>query len=149
MSVTKVGDNIVLNMPGNVTFATDQSDVQAGFYPVLNSVAKVLKEYEKTLVHVTGHTDSTGGYQYNMDLSQRRADSVSSYLAAQGVQAVRLWLEGLALPGFTTVILLQLLIGGLLMISLGIIGTYIARIYDEVKGRPRYVIRERLDAGRS
>jgi hypothetical protein len=66
-----------------------------------------------------------------------------------GVQAVRLWLEGLALPGFTTVILLQLLIGGLLMISLGIIGTYIARIYDEVKGRPRYVIRERLDAGRS
>jgi polyisoprenyl-phosphate glycosyltransferase len=59
-----------------------------------------------------------------------------------GVQAVRLWLQGLALPGFTTVILLQLIIGGFLMISLGIIGTYIARIYDEVKGRPRYVVRE-------
>lgn len=57
-----------------------------------------------------------------------------------GVQAVRLWLEGLALPGFTTVILLQLIIGGVLMLSLGIIGTYIARIYDEVKARPRYVI---------
>jgi outer membrane protein OmpA-like peptidoglycan-associated protein len=94
VSVTKVGNNIVLNMPGNVTFATDQSDVQASFYPVLNSVAKVLKEYEKTLVHVTGHTDNTGGYQYNMDLSQRRADSVSSYLAAQGVQAVRLQARG-------------------------------------------------------
>jgi outer membrane protein OmpA-like peptidoglycan-associated protein len=90
VSVTKVGDNIVLNMPGNVTFATDQSDVKADFYPVLNSVAKVLKEYEKTLVHVTGHTDSTGGYEYNMGLSQRRADSVVSYLAAQGVQSVRL-----------------------------------------------------------
>jgi outer membrane protein OmpA-like peptidoglycan-associated protein len=94
VSVTKVGNNIVLNMPGNVTFPTDQSDVKADFYPVLNSVAKVLKEYEKTLVHVTGHTDSTGGYEYNMGLSQRRADSVTSYLAAQGVQSVRLQARG-------------------------------------------------------
>jgi glycosyltransferase involved in cell wall biosynthesis len=59
-----------------------------------------------------------------------------------GAQAVRLWWEGLALPGFTTVILLQLIIGGFLMVSLGIIGTYIARIYEEVKGRPRYVVRD-------
>jgi glycosyltransferase involved in cell wall biosynthesis len=65
-----------------------------------------------------------------------------------GVQAVRLWWEGLALPGFTTVILLQLIIGGFLMISLGIIGTYVARIYDEVKGRPRYVVRDTLGANR-
>jgi glycosyltransferase involved in cell wall biosynthesis len=64
-----------------------------------------------------------------------------------GAQAVRLWWEGLALPGFTTVILLQLIIGGFLMISLGIIGTYLARIYDEVKGRPRYVVRERCGEG--
>jgi dolichol-phosphate mannosyltransferase len=53
-----------------------------------------------------------------------------------------LWWAGLALPGFTTVILLQLIVGGFLMISLGIIGTYVARIYDEVKARPRYVVRE-------
>ncbi|HXG89460.1 MAG TPA: glycosyltransferase family 2 protein [Vicinamibacterales bacterium] len=59
-----------------------------------------------------------------------------------GLQAVRLWYQGLALPGFTTVILLQLMIGGFLMISMGIIGTYIARIYDEVKARPRYLVRE-------
>ncbi len=57
--------------------------------------------------------------------------------AAIAVQAVRLWYNGSALPGFTTVILLQLMIGGFLMVSLGIIGTYIARIYEEVKGRPR------------
>jgi outer membrane protein OmpA-like peptidoglycan-associated protein len=94
VSVTKVGDQIILNMPGNVTFATDQSAVQASFYPVLNSVAKVLKEFEKTMVHVTGHTDSTGGYEYNLQLSQKRADSVSSYLAAQGVQSVRLLTRG-------------------------------------------------------
>ena len=62
--------------------------------------------------------------------------------AGIGVQALRLWYTGEALPGFTTVILLQLMIGGFLMMSLGIIGTYIARIYDEVKGRPRYVVRE-------
>jgi glycosyltransferase involved in cell wall biosynthesis len=62
--------------------------------------------------------------------------------AALGLQALRLWYNGDALPGFTTVILLELMIGGFLMISLGIIGVYIARIYDEVKGRPRYVIRE-------
>ena len=62
--------------------------------------------------------------------------------AIVGVQALRLYYEGLALPGFTTVILLQLIIGGFLMVSLGIIGTYIARIYDEVKARPRYVVQE-------
>ena len=62
--------------------------------------------------------------------------------AAVGLQAVRLWYQGRALPGFTTVILLQLIVGGFLMISLGIIGSYIARIYDEVKARPRYVVRE-------
>ena len=62
--------------------------------------------------------------------------------AAIGVQALRLWYLGRALPGFTTVILLQLMVGGFLMISLGIIGSYIARIYDEVKARPRYIVRE-------
>ena len=62
--------------------------------------------------------------------------------AAVGLQAVRLWYQGRALPGFTTVILLQLIVGGFLMISLGIIGSYLARIYDEVKARPRYVVRE-------
>jgi glycosyltransferase involved in cell wall biosynthesis len=59
-----------------------------------------------------------------------------------GIQALRLWYQGLALPGITTVVLLQLILSGFLMISLGIIGTYVARIYEEVKARPRYVIRE-------
>jgi dolichol-phosphate mannosyltransferase len=55
-----------------------------------------------------------------------------------------LYFIGLARPGFTTVIILELLIGGVLMISLGIIGTYIAQIYQEVKYRPRYVVAETL-----
>jgi glycosyltransferase involved in cell wall biosynthesis len=58
--------------------------------------------------------------------------------------ALVLYFTGLALPGFTTVIILELLIGGVLMISLGIIGTYIAQIYQEVKYRPRYVVAETL-----
>jgi len=94
VSVTRNGDNLILNMPGNVTFATNQSDVQANFYPVLNSVALVLKEYEKTMIDVVGHTDSTGALQYNMQLSQARAASVGAYLQNQGVQAVRIATQG-------------------------------------------------------
>ena len=59
--------------------------------------------------------------------------------------ALRRYLAGEALEGFTTVILLQLFTGTLLMFSLGIIGYYLAKIYDEVKRRPRYVIAETLD----
>jgi outer membrane protein OmpA-like peptidoglycan-associated protein len=90
VSVTRSGDNIILNMPGNVTFQTNSADINAGFYQVLNSVALVLKEFDKTVVDVAGHADSTGDDAMNMDLSQRRASSVSSYLGAQGVSSQRL-----------------------------------------------------------
>lgn len=89
VSVTRQGDYIVLNMPSNITFQTDQADIQSGFFPTLNSVALVLKKFNKTLVDVYGHTDSTGNDQYNLDLSQRRASSVANYLAAQGVDGRR------------------------------------------------------------
>lgn len=57
-----------------------------------------------------------------------------------GIQTFVRWVLGTAAIGFTTVILLQLFIGGLVMISLGLIGIYIARIFTEVKGRPRYIV---------
>ncbi len=85
VSVTRNGDNITLNMPGSVTFATDSSDLSPAFFDVLNSVGKVLGEFEQTVVEVAGHTDSTGSDSYNLSLSERRAQSVSSYLTAQGV----------------------------------------------------------------
>jgi outer membrane protein OmpA-like peptidoglycan-associated protein len=85
VSVVRNGDNITLNMPGNVTFATDSSDLSPAFFNVLNSVGKVLAEYEQTVVEVAGHTDSTGSDSHNQGLSQRRASSVSAYLSAQGV----------------------------------------------------------------
>jgi outer membrane protein OmpA-like peptidoglycan-associated protein len=90
VSVTRVGDNITLNMPGNITFAVDSSDVNAGFYEVLDSVTLVLNEFDKTLVEVAGHTDSTGTDQYNQSLSQRRAGSVAAYLRSREVLADRL-----------------------------------------------------------
>jgi glycosyltransferase involved in cell wall biosynthesis len=62
-----------------------------------------------------------------------------------GVQTLFLKLTGQAVSGFTTVIILILIIGSLIMISLGIIGEYIARIYEEVKDRPRYVIADHID----
>ena len=94
VSVTRDGDNITLNMPGNITFAVDSSDINAGFYEILNSVALVLNEFEKTLVEVAGHTDSTGDSAYNQALSERRASSVATYLRAQNVMAERLMTVG-------------------------------------------------------
>jgi len=94
VSVTRVGDNIVLNMPGNVTFQVDRSEIRPEFFNVLSSVALVLTEYEKTLVDVAGHTDNSGSESYNQALSQRRAQAVASYLQAQGVQPVRLQVSG-------------------------------------------------------
>lgn len=90
VSVTRQGDQVILNMAGNVTFATNQADIKSSFFPVLDSVAEVLYEYDKTLVEVVGHTDSTGNDAINRPLSQRRADSVSAYLRSRNISAVRL-----------------------------------------------------------
>ena len=94
VSVTRQGDNIYLNMPSDITFAVNQSDINPGFYETLNSVAIVLREFDKTTVSVYGHADATGPEDYNMQLSQRRAQSVSSYLAGQGVAPMRLQAVG-------------------------------------------------------
>ncbi|MEM1175251.1 MAG: OmpA family protein [Pseudomonadota bacterium] len=95
VSVTRYGDNITLNMPGNVTFATDSSDLSPAFFEVLNSVGKVMSEFESTVVEVAGHTDSTGSDAYNQQLSQRRAQSVATYLSSQGVNSQRLITVGM------------------------------------------------------
>ena len=95
VSVHRDGDNITLNMPGNITFATDSSDLNAQFFAVLNSVAKVLTEFDKTIVEVAGHTDSTGSDQYNQALSERRASSVARYLQNQGINPQRMITIGL------------------------------------------------------
>jgi len=94
VSVTRIGDNITLNMPGNVTFAYDSDAVSAAFYPVLDSVGKVLNEFNKTFIEVAGHTDSTGSATYNQGLSERRAGSVAAYLRSRQIMSERLIIVG-------------------------------------------------------
>lgn len=95
VSVTRMGDNITLNMPGNVTFATDSSDLNADFFNVLNSVSKVLREFDQTIVEVAGHTDNTGSDEYNEALSDRRASSVARYFESRNIAPQRLLTIGM------------------------------------------------------
>lgn len=90
VSVTRNGDNITLNMPGNVTFKTDSSDLRPEFFDVLNSVSLVLNEFDKTLLEVAGHTDNTGSAAYNQTLSEKRASTVAQYLTSKGIRADRI-----------------------------------------------------------
>lgn len=95
VSVTRVNDRIILNMPSNITFETDSAELKPQFYDVLNSVSQVLEEYDKTLVNVVGHTDSTGAASYNKTLSEKRARNVAQYLIAQGVNPTRVAADGM------------------------------------------------------
>jgi outer membrane protein OmpA-like peptidoglycan-associated protein len=90
VSVTRQGENIVLNMPSNITFGVDSASISGDFFNVLNSVDLVVKEYDKTLIEIMGHTDSSGSREHNQQLSERRARSVSQYFISRGVKSLRL-----------------------------------------------------------
>ena len=89
VDVVRKGDNITLDMPGNVTFAFDSASLNPQFHPVLDTVAQTLVEYDKTIIEVAGHTDSVGSDAYNQQLSERRANSVAAYLSGRGVSGAR------------------------------------------------------------
>ena len=82
VQVQRQGDTIQLIMPGNITFATDSDAIAGSFYAPLNNLANSFRQY------------NTGSHSYNMSLSQRRAQSVASYLIAQGVDGSRLSTRG-------------------------------------------------------
>ncbi|MEM7282986.1 MAG: OmpA family protein [Pseudomonadota bacterium] len=90
VSVQREGDEIRLIMPGHVTFQTNSADLYSGFFDVLDSVAIVLDEFDKTVVEVSGHTDSTGSESYNMQLSEKRANTVATYVNTRGVSEQRI-----------------------------------------------------------
>ena len=90
VQVQRNGDNLTLIMPGNITFASSSADISSSFYPTLNSLVKVFKEFNKNGIDIVGYTDSTGSAQLNQDLSNRRARSVAAYLEGNGVQASRI-----------------------------------------------------------
>jgi len=89
VEVIRDGDTIRLQLPSNVTFATDSASVAQSFHPVLTDVSRVLNRYEKTTMLIEGHTDSTGDASYNQQLSERRALSVRNYLVGEGVDQRR------------------------------------------------------------
>lgn len=90
VSVSRKGDMVVLNMPGNITFDTAKSQIQGNFEPVLESVARVIKKFDDTNVEIAGHTDNRGTIQANQVLAQQRSEAVAGFLRGQGVQPQRL-----------------------------------------------------------
>ncbi len=90
--VTRVGEgiNVTFTEDQGVHFDTNKSDVKGTSASTLNSMADILKEYPKTNVLVEGHTDGAGPDDYNMDLSEKRASSVTAYLISQGIDKSRL-----------------------------------------------------------
>lgn len=94
VNVIRDGDNLVLDMPSDVTFPVNSYTVQPQFQQTLATVASTLKEYEKTYVDVMGHTDSTGSDAYNQTLSENRAQSVATVLIRGGVQSARIATKG-------------------------------------------------------
>jgi outer membrane protein OmpA-like peptidoglycan-associated protein len=94
VSVTRVGQQIILNMPSNITFDVDSATVQPQFSETLVAVGLVLKKFNKTIIDVYGHTDNTGSDEHNLSLSQRRAVAVATVLANQGIDQRRFYIEG-------------------------------------------------------
>ncbi|MEL7057220.1 MAG: OmpA family protein [Pseudomonadota bacterium] len=90
IEVQRVGDQIALTMPSGITFDVNSAAIKGDFYAPLDDVSTTLIEYPQTAVDVVGHASSDGADDYNQALSERRANSVQSYLVNSGVQSVRL-----------------------------------------------------------
>ena len=80
---------------GDVLFEVDRAELKPGATQRLANLVDVLRENPASTIAIEGHTDSTGGHAYNVSLSQRRADSVKSYLATQGIDATRITTRGM------------------------------------------------------
>jgi outer membrane protein OmpA-like peptidoglycan-associated protein len=95
IDVSRNGDVIKLNLPDGVTFDFGKSALKPQFYPALNNVAATLKEFNQTIVEVSGHTDSVGSDAVNQTLSEARANSVADYLIGQGLMRQRFEVIGM------------------------------------------------------
>lgn len=95
ISVTRVdAATIKLHIPNSITFPVNRANLNSSVFPYLNSIARVVNEYKETAIHVLGYADSDGAANYNLDLSQRRADAAAQYLIGQGVVAGRVVARG-------------------------------------------------------
>ena len=94
VQVKELNGQVYLIMPGNITFDTNEAFIKKSFQPVIVSIAKVLKEYNKTFIQVNGYTDSTGSDAINNPLSVKRANAVADFLKVQGISANRIVANG-------------------------------------------------------
>ena len=94
VEVVRKENNLTLDMPGNITFKSDSSNLSPEFYPILDKIGSTLTEYGDTVIEVAGHTDSSGTAAYNQALSERRAQSVAAYLTSRGIKQQRLIVVG-------------------------------------------------------
>jgi outer membrane protein OmpA-like peptidoglycan-associated protein len=94
VDVIRQGDDLILRMPSGITFAYNRFDIQPQFQSTLNEVASTLATYNQSYIDIYGHTDSSGSDAYNQQLSERRAESVASYLASRGVVRARMATRG-------------------------------------------------------
>ena len=95
VSVTRDGKNIILNMPDQVTFAVNKTELSQPAENVLDSVALVAKEYKNTKLNIFGFTDNTGQANYNQRLSEIRANKVAFYLINLGIDVKRISYKGM------------------------------------------------------
>ena len=87
-------ETLKLTVDSEVSFDFARADIKPAFYPSLEKLAALLVKYDRTVVHVVGHTDNVGSDSYNDELSRRRAEAVADYLADYGVPLNRLRTEG-------------------------------------------------------
>jgi len=92
--IERQGENLLIRMPADVTFAVNSADLRPDFFGPLDRMAQTIQQYPQTTVDIIGHADSTGNPTYNQGLSERRASSVASYLISRGVQRERMLVLG-------------------------------------------------------
>ncbi len=93
-AVSREGNLLAVTFKGDVTFDTNSVVVRPGLYSELDRVARVMNQYPNTLIRVEGHTDSKGSNEYNMDLSNRRANAVRNLLVQRGIAGSRIEVVG-------------------------------------------------------
>ncbi|ROR29844.1 OmpA family protein [Inmirania thermothiophila] len=95
LAITELPDgSLKVGVASEATFELDRYDLRPQALQTFAKIADVLRRYDRTVIHVVGHTDSTGPEGYNQALSERRAEAVASFLVAQGVPAERILTEG-------------------------------------------------------
>lgn len=94
LEIERINNTLKIDISNEVSFDVDSAALKTAFTPTLDKVGDLLAEYNRTIIHIVGHTDSTGSEAYNLTLSNRRAESVKNFLMTRGVHTDRIMTEG-------------------------------------------------------